>query len=68
MLKLIGIKIRYLPADTVAQWVERQGDKPKAYVRILASVRFFVCSVAFFLLCLPGEGLEGSVSTEVCTS
>ena len=42
-----------LPTDTVAQWVERRRDKPWAWVRILASVIFFICSVAFFLSLLP---------------
>ena len=36
------IKIRDLPADTVAQLVERQRDKQKAWVQILASVRLLL--------------------------
>ena len=66
-LKLIRIKIRDLPADAVAQSVERQHDKLKTWVQILASVRCVICSVAFFLLCYPGEALEGPISTGVCT-
>ena len=66
-LKLIRIKIRDLPADTVAQSVENRRDKPRAWVRILASARFLICSVASFLLCYLGEALEGPISTGVCT-
>ena len=39
------IKIGDLPTDSIAQSVERLRDKPKAWVRILAIVRFFICSV-----------------------
>ena len=39
---LIRIKIRDLPADTVALSVERRRDMPRAWVRILANVRFFL--------------------------
>ena len=66
-LKLIRIKILDLPNDTVAQSVERRRDKPRAWVRILASVRFLNCSVALFLLCYPVEALEGLISTVVCS-
>ena len=66
-MKLMRIKIRDLSADTVPQSVECQRDKPKAWVRILAGVRFLVCSFAFFLLCYPGEALKGPISTGVCT-
>ena len=38
-------------------------EKPGTWVRILASVRFFICSVASFLLCCPCEALEGPIST-----
>ena len=31
-LKLIGIKIKDLPTDSVAQWVEHQCDEPWASV------------------------------------
>ena len=41
-LKLIRIKIRDLPADTVAQSAKRRRDKPNAWVRILASVIFYL--------------------------
>ena len=34
--------------------------------RIIASVRFFICSAAFFLLCYPCEALEGPISTRAC--
>ena len=60
------IKIHELPTDTVAQCVEHRRDKPRTLVRILASVRFFICPVVFFLLCYPGEALEGPISTAVC--
>ena len=56
-LKLIRIKIRDLPADTVVQSVERRRDMPIAWVRILAGVRFLIRSVAFFLICYPGKAL-----------
>ena len=51
--KLIGIKIQVLPTDTVVQWVKHRRDKPRTCVQILASVIFFICSVAFFLSLLP---------------
>ena len=40
--KLMMIRIRDVPADTVAQTVERRRDKPWAWVRILVSVRFLL--------------------------
>ena len=40
-MKLIRIKIRDLPADTVAQLAARRRDKPKACVGIRTGVRFF---------------------------
>ena len=46
---LIRIKIQDLPKDTVAQWIEHRRDKPWALVRIIASVIFFISTVAFFL-------------------
>ena len=61
------IDIWELSADTVAQFVERLRYKQMAWVRILASVRFFICTILFFLLFYPGEALEGSISTVVCT-
>ena len=64
-MKVVMIKIRELPADTVAQSVERRRDKPKTWVRILASVRFFICSVALFILCHPREALVGPILTWV---
>ena len=60
-LKLIRIKILDLLDDTVVQSIERRSDKPKAIVRIIVIVRFFICSVAFFLLCYLGEALEGPI-------
>ena len=59
-------KIQDQPADTVAQWVEHRRDKPWAWVRILASVIFFICSVVFRCVCYPGEALAGPFSTDVC--
>ena len=64
--KLIRITIWDLPADTVVRSVERRRDKPRAWVRIQASVRFLFCSVAFFLLCYPCEAIEGPISSRVC--
>ena len=40
-MKMIMIKIRDLPDDTVAQSVEHRCDKLRTWVQILASVRFF---------------------------
>ena len=40
-------------------------EKPGTWVRVLASVRFFICSVASFLLCCPCDALEGPISTKV---
>ena len=67
LLKLIRIKIRDLLAGIVAQTVEPVRDKSKAWVRILAWVRFFICSAAFVRHCNSGEELEGPISTRVCT-
>ena len=61
ILKFIRIKIRDLPA--VAQSVEHHRDKPRTWLQIEASVRFFICPVAFFLLCYPCEALEGPISS-----
>ena len=52
-MKLIGIKIQDLPTDTVAQWIEHRRDKPRAWVQILATIIFVICSVALFLSLLP---------------
>ena len=41
-------------------------EKPGTWVRDLASVRFFICSVASIRLCCPCEALEGPISTRVC--
>ena len=49
-LKVKRIKSRELPADTVVLSVERLRDKREACVRKPAIVRFFICSIAFFLL------------------
>ena len=40
-------------------------EKPGTWFRVLASVRFFICSVASFLLCCPCDALEGPISTKV---
>ena len=64
--KLVCINIRDLPAVTVAKSVERRRDKPKAFVRILASVRFFVCYVEFYYLFYLCKALEGSISSGFC--
>ena len=40
-------------------------EKPGTWVRVLASVRFFICSVASFLLCCPCDALEEPISTKV---
>ena len=41
----------------IASALEKQGT----WVRLPESVRFFVCSVASFLLCCPCEALEGPI-------
>ena len=41
-------------------------EKPGTWVRVLASVRFFICSVASFLLCCPCEAMEGPISKRIC--
>ena len=46
-------KIQVLSTDTVAQWIEHRRDNPRTWVQILASVIFFICSVAFLLSLLP---------------
>ena len=62
-MKLVRIKIRDLPSDTVGQSAERRRDKPNAWVRIQASARFFICSGAFFPLCYSGKALQGPILT-----
>ena len=39
---------------------------PRTWVRVLASVRIFICSVAAYLLCCPCEELEGPISKGFC--
>ena len=58
--KPISIKIQVLPTDTVAQSVEHRCDRPRTWVRVLASVMFFICSVAFFLYLLPWRSVGRS--------
>ena len=58
------IKFPDLPTDNVAQWVEHRLDMPWAWVRIIASVRFFIRSVKFFHY-YPDEAPEGPISTAV---
>ena len=60
------IKIRELTADTVAQSLEHMQDKQNAWVQILASIFKIICSIVLFLLCYPGEALEGPILTGVC--
>ena len=40
-------------------------DMPRTWVRLLASVKFFIYSVASILQCSPCEVLEGPISTRV---
>ena len=67
ILKPIRIKIQVLPTGT-SRLVGKASalEKPRSWVRVLASVRFFICSDASFLLCCPCEALEGPISTRVC--
>ena len=58
-LKLKRIKILNLPADTVVQLVECLSDNLMAWIWTLQSVRFFICSIVFFIPCYPGKTLEG---------
>ena len=65
--KLTGIKIQVQPTVTRSLVGKASAlEKPRTWVRVLASVRFFICSVASFLLCCPCEALEGPISTRVC--
>ena len=52
--------IQVLPTDNVTQRVEHRRDKPRTWVQILASVIFFICSVAFFLSLLPWRSARRS--------
>ena len=54
-LRLGRIKIWELQADTIAQSVERLYDRQRSWVPILASVGFFIGSVALFHLCYPAK-------------
>ena len=54
-----------LPADSVAQLVERLRDKLKAWVQILANVRFLICSLVFSLPYYTGKALDSSILTRV---
>ena len=65
-LKHRNIKFRELPTKAIAQSVERLRDEQKAWIRIIASVKFLFCPFAFFLLCYPGEAVVGPISTGVC--
>ena len=65
--KLIMIKIQVLPTGTPSLVGKASAlEKPRTWVRVLASVIFFICSVASFFLCCPCEALEGPISTMVC--
>ena len=65
--KLIRTKIQVLPTGTRSLVGKASAlEKPRTRVRVLASVRFFICSVASFLLCCPCEALEGPILTRVC--
>ena len=60
--KLIRIKIQVLPTGTHSLVGKASAlEKPRNWVRVLASVRFFICSVASFLLCCPCDALEGPI-------
>ena len=48
------------------QHYSRRRNKPRVRVRIIESVRFFICSVAFFIRCYLCEALEGPISSVVC--
>ena len=41
-------------------------ENPRTWIRVLVSVRFFICSVASFLLFCPCEKMEGPISRRVC--
>ena len=59
------IKIQVLQTDTVAQWVEHGGDKPRVLGSNPSKCHIFHLLRSFFL-CYPGEALEGQILTEVC--
>ena len=52
----------YIMESTVDNYEERK----KHYAYIYIRTHIYICvSVAFFLLCYPGEALEGPISTGV---
>ena len=62
----MSIKIQVLPTGTRSLVGNASAlEKPRTWFRVLASVRFFICFVASFLLCCPWEALEGPISTRV---
>ena len=61
----IYIYIRYATGATGTRGIAVTAsalEKPGTWVRLPASVIFFICSVASFLLCCPCEALEGPIS------
>ena len=65
MAQIHFIFVSYIYIYIYIQPVERRRDKVNTWVGILASVRFLIYFVAFFLLCYPGEALEGQILTRV---
>ena len=64
ILWLIWINIQVLPTGTRSLDGKASAlEMPRNWVRVLACVRFFICSVASFLLCCYCEALEGPIST-----
>ena len=67
ILELMRINIQVLSTGTRSSvGKESTVEKPRTWVRVLASVRFVIYSVASFLLCCPCESLECQISTTVC--
>ena len=65
MWKLLFFFIQVLPTDTVAQLVERRRDMPKDLGANPSECHIFYLFLAFFFSLLPGEALEGPISTGV---
>ena len=60
--KLKRIKIQVMPLAPVAWRLTRGPRIAETWVRLPASVIFFIYSVASFLLCCRCEALEGPIS------
>ena len=53
--------IQELPADTIAQFVSASVWLAEILGLNTNGVKYFICSVVFFLLCYVDESLEGPI-------